>query len=79
MIDNHAAYKYETPNKVTFVITQCWTNRTVTLQYVGMKIRYNIRRTRPHTSDTKVEDINPEIIIEGVTLGKYLLYNSILH
>ena len=32
MIENHTAYKYETLYKVPFVITQCWTNRAVTLQ-----------------------------------------------
>ena len=32
MLDNHAAYKYETPYIEPFVITQCWTNGKVTLQ-----------------------------------------------
>ena len=36
MLNNHAAYKHETPYKAPFVITHCWTNFTVTLQY-GLK------------------------------------------
>ena len=31
MLTNNAAYKYETPYKGPFVITQCCTNGTVTL------------------------------------------------
>ena len=31
MLDNYSAYKYKTPNKGLFVITQCLTNDTVTL------------------------------------------------
>ena len=30
---NHTAYKYKTPYKGPFVITQCFTNATVKLQY----------------------------------------------
>ena len=41
MLDNHAAYKYETPYKRPFVITQWWTNGTFTLQCGAIKIRYN--------------------------------------
>ena len=40
-----------------FVITQCWTNDTVTLQYGRIKIGYNIRHIKPYKSDTNVEDI----------------------
>ena len=61
MLNNHVAYKYETPYKVPFVITQCWTNGMVALQYGTTKIRYNIRRIRPYTFDTNVEYITPEI------------------
>ena len=32
MLTNHTAYKYETPYKGPFVITQCFTNGTVHLQ-----------------------------------------------
>ena len=58
MLNNHVAYKYETPYNVSFVITQCCTNVTVTLQCGEIKIRYNIRCIKPHTSDAKVEDNN---------------------
>ena len=54
MLDNHAAYKYETPYKVPFVITHCWTNGTVTLQWGAIKIGYNICRINPHTYDTNL-------------------------
>ena len=60
MLNNHAAYKHETPYKGPFVIKQCWTNGTVTVQCGAIKIRYNICRINPYTSDTNVEDINPE-------------------
>ena len=33
MITNHTAYKYETPYKSPFVITQCFNNGAVNLQY----------------------------------------------
>ena len=58
MLTNHTAYKNETPYKGTFVITQCFTNGTVLLQYGGIEIRCNIRRIKPYKSDTKVEDYN---------------------
>ena len=32
MLVKNTVYKYETPYKVPFVITQCWYNGTVTLQ-----------------------------------------------
>ena len=60
MLKNHAAYKYETPNKGPFMINQCCTNGTVILQCSATKMRYNIRPIKPYTSDTCIEDINPE-------------------
>ena len=41
-----------------FVITQCWTNVMVTLQYGATKIGHIIHCLKPYTSDTNVEDIN---------------------
>ena len=38
MLANNTAYKYETTYKVPFVITQCWTNGTVTLQCSEIKL-----------------------------------------
>ena len=58
MLDNNFAYKYETPYNIPFVITQCWTNGTIKLQCGATKIKYNIHRIKPHTSDTKMKDIN---------------------
>ena len=68
MLNNHAAYKYETPYKVPFLITQCFTNGTVNLQHGVTKIRYNIRQINPYKSDTNVEDINPENMYDEVNI-----------
>ena len=40
------------------MITQFFTNGTVTLQYDATEIRHNIRRIEPYKSDTKVEYFN---------------------
>ena len=68
MISNHAAQKYETPYKGPFLITRCFTNGTVNIQYGPTKIRYNIRRINTYKSDTKVEDINPENMCDDVII-----------
>ena len=60
MLNNQTAYKYEIPYKGPFVITRCFTNGMVNLQYGPTTIRYNIRRIDPHKSVTNVEDINPK-------------------
>ena len=42
------------------------------------KIRYNIRRIKPHTSDTHIEDVKSlELIIGEVTLENYQLYTYV--
>ena len=38
MLTNQNEYKYETPYKCPFVITQCFTNGTVTLQCGAIKL-----------------------------------------
>ena len=58
MLNNHAAYKYETSFKVPFVISQCFTNGVVNLQYGLIQIRHNIRLINPYKYDTNFEDIN---------------------
>ena len=58
MLADHTAYKYETPYKVPFLITQCFTNGTVMLQCGATQITYNIYCINPYKYDTKVEDIN---------------------
>ena len=60
MLTNHTAYKYKTPYKGPFVITQCFTDGTVMLQHGAIKITYNIHRINLYKSDTNVEDISPE-------------------
>ena len=52
MVNNHTAYKYETPYKGPFVITQCFTNGTVMLQYRATENRYNIHLIKPYKLDT---------------------------
>ena len=57
MVTDHTAYKYETIYKSHFMITQCFSNGTVNLQYGPTKNRHNIRRIKPYKSDTKVIDL----------------------
>ena len=55
MSANHTVYKYETPYKFSFVITQCFPTGMINLQCGAIKIRYNIFRIKPYKSYTKVE------------------------
>ena len=57
MLDNHVEYKYKTPYKGPFFITQCLTNDMVTVEWGEKIIRYIIRLIEQHTSDTNIEDI----------------------
>ena len=68
MITNHTAYKYEIPYKCPLVITQCFTNGTVNLQYGTTKIMYNIRHIKPYKSDAKVEDFNSLNMPDGLKI-----------
>ena len=79
MFNNSAAYKYEKPYKGLFGITQCWTNGTVTLQCVVMKIRYNIRLIKPYKYDTSVEYINPENIYDNFNILLPVIYLCIIY
>ena len=56
MINDHDA----TPFKVSFVITKCWNNGTVTLHYDPKTIRHNLCQIKPYTSGKNVEYINIE-------------------
>ena len=67
MLNNNTACDHETPYSGPFVVTQCWTNGTVTLQYVPKKWN-NIRRIKPYRSDTNIEDINPENMYDNVNI-----------
>ena len=58
MLTNHTAYKYETPYKGPFLITQCFTNGTINLQCGVVQIKYNIRCIKPYKSDTKVDNFS---------------------
>ena len=54
MTNSNVAIEYETPYTWPFDITHCCTNGTVTLQYFGIKIRYNICRIKLYTSNDHV-------------------------
>ena len=73
MLTNNAAYKYENPYNGQFLLTQCWTNGVVVLQFGHIKIRRNIRWIKPYISYTKVEYINPEKFLT------MLIYNHKLY
>ena len=60
MISNKSAKKYGIPYTGPFLIKQYWTNHTVILQCGAMRIYHNMCQIKSHTSDTNVEDINPE-------------------
>ena len=68
MLTNHTAYKYETPYKGPFVITPCFTNGTVMLQYGLTKIGHNIRRIEAYKSVTKVEYFISKNISDDVSI-----------
>ena len=68
MPTNHTAYKYETPYKGPFVITQCFINGAVDLKYGVIQITYNICRIKPYKSDTKVEDYSSINMYETVNI-----------
>ena len=60
------------------LITRCFTNGTVNLQYGPTKIRYNIRRIKPYKYDTNVEDINPENMYDEVNILSPVIYFRII-
>ena len=68
MLTKNTAYKYETPYKGPFLITQCWKNGTVNLQCGLTEISYNIRQIKPYKSDTKFEDISTKNTDDGVNI-----------
>ena len=68
MLNNHTTYKYDTPYKGHFVITQCFTNCTLMLQYGVTEISYNMRCIKPYKSDTKVEDFNSINFVDAVNI-----------
>ena len=68
MITKHTEYKYETTNMGTFLITQCFTNGTVSLKFGTIEIKYNIRHIKPYNSDTKVEDSSSKNMYDDVNI-----------
>ena len=68
MLTNHTEYKYDTPYNGPLMITHCFTNITLNLQYGATQIMYNIRRIKPYKLDNKVEDSNSIYISDGVNI-----------
>ena len=68
MLTNHTAYKYETPYKGLFLITQCFTNGMLNLQYGAVKIKYNICLIHPCKSDTKVDNFSSKNMTDDVNI-----------
>ena len=50
------------------MITQCFINGMVYLQFGPTKTRYNIRWTNPYKSDAKVEDITSKNMSDDVSI-----------
>ena len=50
------------------MITQCFTNETLKLQYGPTKNGYNIRQIKPYKLDTKVEDFNSKNMSDDVSI-----------
>ena len=68
MLTKRTAYKYETPHKGPFVITKCFTNGMIDLQYDVIRIKYNIRHIKPYKSDTKIEYFSSINMYEAVNI-----------
>ena len=68
MLTNNATYKYETPYNGPFLITQCCTNGTFTLQYGPKNIIHNIRRIRSYTSDKMLKIITLKNMYDDVKM-----------
>ena len=77
MLDNNAAFKYDTPYKGSFVITQCWINDTVTWNCGTIQIRYNISCIKSCKSDTNVEDNSSENDVWQFQHLNFQLYTSV--
>ena len=77
MLTNNSEYNDETPYNGPFLITQYWTSITATLQYGETKIRYNIRRIKPYTSDNTLNILTLRDMygnVQYMTTSYILLY-----
>ena len=70
--------KYKMLYKGPFLITWCFTDGKVNIQYCLTKIRYSIRWINPYKYDTKVQDNNPKICVTMSTYD-HRLYTSVLY
>ena len=68
MITKRTEYKYETPYMGPFLITQCFTNGTVSLKCGTIEIKCHIRHIKPYNSDTKVEDSSSKNMYDDVNI-----------
>ena len=78
MLNNNAAYKYENPYKVPFVINQCWTNCTVTLKCGTTKIGI-IYITLSHIHLIQTLKILPLEICVTMSTYDHQVYTSVLY
>ena len=68
ILTKYTKIKYKTRYTVPFLITLCWTNSMVSLQYGTKGIRYSIRHINPYKSDTKVEYFSSKHICDDVNI-----------
>ena len=79
MLINNTASKYETPYVGPFEITQCWKNGMVTLQCGAIKIGITYVALNHIHLIQMLKILIQKLIVDNVTLGKYLLYTSVLY
>ena len=68
MLNNNAAYKYETPYIGLFLITRCCTNVTVTIKYGTRTITHNIRQINPNKYDKTLKILILKLMIDDVNI-----------
>ena len=79
MVGNNAAYKYEIPCKGPFVITQCLTNVTVTLQCDTIKLDIIYVALDHINMIQTLKILIHKLMIGNVTLLKYFLSTYVSH
>ena len=65
MSTNNATCKYETPYNRKFVITQCWTNGMVTLQFSAINNWHNILCIKQYTPDKMLKILTHIHVVAG--------------
>ena len=68
MLTNSAEYKHETQYKGPFLISQCFNNGTVNIQYDPIYSSHNIPCINPYKYGANIEDMNPKNMYEHVNI-----------